>query len=61
MTEQERYEAVAAQIKQLLDLAAHDEQGIASLGRVWLAAEMYMKNEQGQEKRVKQEHACKPI
>lgn len=43
--EDQRYAAVSEQIKQLLDAAANDEMGIASLGRIWLAAELYERNE----------------
>jgi hypothetical protein len=46
--EQARYSAVSAQITQLLDAAAQSGpyNGIINLGRAWLAAELYWRNEQ---------------
>lgn len=47
MTEDERYKAVQAQITHLLDKAAdeRDDNGMVGLGCVWLAAQMYERNE----------------
>lgn len=48
--EDRRYKAVQLQIKEFLDLAAHkqaDSTPIAGFGYAWLAAEMFMKNEEG--------------
>jgi hypothetical protein len=50
--EQARYNAVQSQIAQLLDAAARDSGrycGIVDLGRTWLAAEMYWRNERAHE------------
>lgn len=47
--EQARYAAVSAQITQLLDDMANDRDPlafVANIGRAWLAAEMYDRNEQ---------------
>lgn len=45
--EDDRYAAVNAQIAQLLDAAANDDgpAGMVGLGSVWLAAEMFARNE----------------
>lgn len=45
--EERRYKAVSEQITQLLDTAANDRSpgGMVGLGSVWLAAELYDKNE----------------
>lgn len=46
--EEQRYAAVSDQITELLNKAAYDNSplGIAAFGQVWLAAEMYGRNEQ---------------
>lgn len=46
--EQRRYAAVQADITRLLDQAANDTRsgGMIGLGAVWLASEMYARNEQ---------------
>lgn len=46
--EEQRYAAISAQITELLNKAANDDGpgGMVGFGSVWLAAEMYERNEQ---------------
>lgn len=54
MSEDERYRSVQAQIAQLLDDATkEDTAGIVGLGSVWLAAEMYTRNEEAHARAAK--------
>lgn len=57
MTEAERYQAVQANIKDLLDKAASDKSagGMVGLGSVWLAAELFARNEQVHGKKLAEE------
>lgn len=52
MTEEQRYNAVQVDIDRLMNQAANDNTsgGMVGLGAVWLAAELYMRNEQAHQK-----------
>lgn len=54
MTEEQRYNGVQADITRLLDQAANDNTsgGMVGLGAVWLAAELYMRNEQAHQSEI---------
>lgn len=54
MTEAERYQAVQANIKDLLDKAASDKSagGMVGFGSAWLAAELFARNEQVHSKKL---------
>jgi hypothetical protein len=54
MTEAERYQAVQENIKTFLDKAADDHSagGMVGLGSVWLAAELFARNEQVHQKKL---------
>lgn len=61
MTEEERYSAVQADIKRLLDQAANDSgSGMVGLGATWLAAELFARNEQSHQRALAMEdaHGC---
>jgi hypothetical protein len=55
MSEDKRYQAVQSQVTDLLDAAANDQStaGLLGLGQVWLAAEIYTRNEQAHERHIK--------
>lgn len=57
MTEAERHQAVQANIKDLLDKAANDKSagGMVGLGSVWLAAELFARNEHMYGKKLTEE------
>jgi hypothetical protein len=54
MNKEQRYQAVQTNIKDLLDKAANDKSagGVVGLGSAWLAAELYVKNEQGHQREI---------
>jgi hypothetical protein len=62
VAEEQRYSAVQADIKRLLDQAANDKSagGMVGLGATWLAAELFARNEQGHKRAlaIEGEHGC---
>lgn len=52
MSEDQRYKIIQEQVSNLLDQAANDRNSdsMIGLGAVWLAAEMYVKNEQAHDR-----------
>lgn len=52
MSEEQHYKIIQEQVAHLLDQAANDQHsdGMIGLGAVWLASEMYVKNEQAHER-----------